>query len=73
MYTLVCIHESFCSCTSSYLVALALMSVRFFIYIQSTTVMIERTLAIPITNHSSVLYMEMAKVLPIIDVLGYDG
>ena len=27
----------------------------------------------PITKHSSALYIGMAKVLPIIDVLGYDG
>ena len=26
-----------------------------------------------ITKHSSALYIGMAKVLPIIDVLGYDG
>ena len=27
----------------------------------------------PITKHGSALYIGMAKVLPIIDVLGYDG
>ena len=28
---------------------------------------------VAITKHSSALYIGMAKVLPIIDVLGYDG
>ena len=31
------------------------------------------TLSQHITKHSSALYIGMAKVLPIIDVLGYDG
>ena len=31
------------------------------------------TSLIVITKHSSALYIGMAKVLPIIDVLGYDG
>ena len=30
-------------------------------------------MACTITKHSSALYIGMAKVLPIIDVLGYDG
>ena len=31
------------------------------------------TILVCITKHSSALYIGMAKVLPIIDVLGYDG
>ena len=40
---------------------------------QRDTSMMGRMLAIHITKHSSALYIAMAKVFPIIDVLGYDG
>ena len=33
----------------------------------------QQAIHIVITKHSSALYIRMAKVLPIIDVLGYNG
>ena len=41
------------------------------LYIYSCTTFLIQSLHI--TKHSSALYIGMAKVLPIIDVLGYDG
>ena len=43
------------------------------IVMHPTIVQLEAKNNANITKHSSALYIGMAKVLPIIDVLGYDG
>ena len=48
----------------------------FVLYLRSSTFDVTRnrgTTLYIITKHSSALYIGMAKVLPIIDALGYDG